>query len=175
MKVINLLGGPGVGKSVTASQLFAKLKRLGANVELVTEYAKDMVWENRDNILEDQLYILAKQNRKLSRLLGLVDYAITDCPLLLGLAYTKPDYYKEFHSFLMEVWNSYDNQNFYLVRSPKNKYQAIGRVQNNLEEAILYDKKIWNLLQVKGVAYTPITCDDDVVSSILRELVIPEC
>ena len=75
------------------------MKLEGLNVELVTEYAKDMTWEGRGNILEDQLYMLAKQNRRLSRLQDKVDFAMTDSPLFLGLAYSKPDYFESFNEF----------------------------------------------------------------------------
>jgi ATP:corrinoid adenosyltransferase len=67
MKVINIFAGPCAGKSTTAAGLFYLMKVSGYNVELVTEYAKDMTWEGRHNILGDQLYILAKQNRRLER------------------------------------------------------------------------------------------------------------
>ena len=86
MKVINLFGGPGSGKSTTAAALFSNLKRLDFKCELVTEYAKDVEYEGRSNIFEDQLYITAKQNRRLKRLQDYhisLDYAITDCSLLL--------------------------------------------------------------------------------------------
>ena len=48
------------------------------NVELVTEYAKELTWEKRYDILNDQLYVLSKQNRKLIRLKDQVDWIITD-------------------------------------------------------------------------------------------------
>jgi hypothetical protein len=38
--VVNLFGGPGTGKSTTASGVFYHLKRDNRNVELVQEYAK---------------------------------------------------------------------------------------------------------------------------------------
>ena len=68
MKVINLFGGPGVGKSTTASGLFYEMKKARLEVELVTEYAKDAVWEGRTSLLDDQIYIFAKQQRRISRL-----------------------------------------------------------------------------------------------------------
>ena len=39
--VINLFGGPGCGKSTGAAYVFSKLKMLGVNAELTSEYAKD--------------------------------------------------------------------------------------------------------------------------------------
>ena len=62
--VINLFGGPGVGKSTTASQLFANLKWSNINCELVREYAKDKVWENSLELLDNQLYVFAKQHHR---------------------------------------------------------------------------------------------------------------
>ena len=86
-KVINIFGGPGVGKSRTAAALFVALKDKHIHVELVTEYAKQITYEKRFNVLGDQLYILAKQNRKLEPLRGIVDYIISDSPLPTGLLY----------------------------------------------------------------------------------------
>ena len=55
MKVINLVGGPGCGKSTTAAGLFYELKRRDYSVELVTEYAKSRVWEDSLRTLNDQI------------------------------------------------------------------------------------------------------------------------
>ena len=112
-KVINLFGGPGAGKSTTAAGLFYEMKVRDIKCELVTEYAKDMTYEKRTNILSDQLYILAKQNRKLIRLVGEVDYIITDSPLLIGLMYVPVNYYAQFSSLVHEIFGSYNNTNFF--------------------------------------------------------------
>ena len=64
MKIINLIGAPGSGKSTTAAGIFYNLKMKGIKCELLTEYAKDRVWEENFMALNDQLYIFAKQNHK---------------------------------------------------------------------------------------------------------------
>ena len=46
MLVVNLFGTPGAGKSTGAAYIFSNLKMRGINAELVTEFAKDMVWED---------------------------------------------------------------------------------------------------------------------------------
>lgn len=128
MKVINLWGSPGSGKSTTAAGLFHKMKMADYNVELINEFAKDVVWEGRQYLLADQLYIAAKQNRKLERLRGKVDYCITDSPLLLCLAYKPENYYNLFDDFVKEVWDSYDNINFLIQRT--HAYRNNGRYQS---------------------------------------------
>lgn len=152
MRVINLISGPGRGKSTTASGLFYKMKINGLNVELVNEYAKDMTWENRQNILKDQLYIFAKQNRKLERLRNKVDYVITDSPLILGLAYTHEEYPKSFEPFVIDIWNTYNNINFYLSNKGDLTYQQIGRNQDKFE-AEKINKKILDFVHEKSIDY----------------------
>ena len=46
MLVVNLFGAPGAGKSTGAAYIFSQLKMAGINAELVTEFAKDKVWES---------------------------------------------------------------------------------------------------------------------------------
>lgn len=144
-KIINLFGGPGTGKSTTASSLFSKFKRSGINVELVNEYAKDMTWEGRNNILTDQLYILAKQNRRVRRLVGHVDYVISDSPIIMGLAYAPENYYPAYASLIKEVWDSFDNINYFLDRGDI-PFDPIGRNQN-LEQSRELDGKILDILK----------------------------
>lgn len=146
MKVINLFGGPGVGKSTIAADLFAIMKREGHNVELVNEYAKEVTWEGHFSYLDDEFYVLAHQNRRLVRLKGKVDYVITDSPILLGLAYTPSDYYPQYFSmFIHEVWNSYTNINIVLEREHSSYIEA-GRNQK-YEEALIKDKMMIDLLE----------------------------
>jgi len=50
MIVVNLLGSPGVGKSTGAAYIFAMLKFRDLNVELITEFAKDKVYEETKEV-----------------------------------------------------------------------------------------------------------------------------
>ena len=52
MLVVNLFGAPGAGKSTGASYVFSQLKMMGVNAELVTEFAKDKVWEGSEAVLK---------------------------------------------------------------------------------------------------------------------------
>ena len=85
--VINLFGGPGCGKSTTMARLFADLKTRGYNVEMVSEFAKDLVYEQRQETMKDELYIFAKQHHRLFRVIDKVDIVITDRPILLTNIY----------------------------------------------------------------------------------------
>lgn len=168
MKVINLFGGPGIGKSTIAADLFALMKREGASVELVNEYAKEITWEGHLSYLEDEFYVLAHQNRRLVRLKGKVDYVITDSPILLGLAYVPPSYYPNyFNKFIHEVWNSYDNINFVLERGTE--YVEAGRNQN-ATVAIEKDEMMIELLNNNLDLYKKVAVSSETKYIINREV-----
>lgn len=159
MRVINLFGGPGTGKSTTAADLFALMKWKNINVELVNEYAKEVTWAERYQILEDQLYIMAKQNHKLWRLKGKVDWVITDSPLILSLVYAKPEYFPSYYrAFGHELYNHYDNINIFLQR--EKPYHKIGRNQTE-EEAREKDAEILELLYKYNYPYHTIPANQD--------------
>ena len=86
-KIINLFGGPGIGKSTQAAGLYAIMKRNNMSVELTSEFPKVIAWEKNHSAIRDQLYITANQHRNISRLYGQVEYIIIDSPILFGLVY----------------------------------------------------------------------------------------
>ena len=58
MLIINLFGAPGAGKSTGAAYVFSQLKAAGVNAELVTEFAKDKVWEaNKGRFRESGIHL----------------------------------------------------------------------------------------------------------------------
>lgn len=171
MKILNLFGGPGTGKSTTASDLFAAMKWRNYNVELVNEFAKEATWEEHHSILQDQVYVVAMQNRKLWRIKDKVDWAVTDSPLLLALAYTRDDYLpNHFRNFVRELWDSYENINIFLNR--KKPYHKIGRSQTE-EEARGLDDRTRIMLDEFKIPYEVVDADEnakwEIIESIVKE------
>lgn len=60
MILVNLYGAPGSGKSTGAAYIFSKLKMAGIDAELVTEFAKDKVWEESKAPFDNQAYMFGK-------------------------------------------------------------------------------------------------------------------
>ena len=135
MMVINLWGAPSSGKSTTAAGLFFLMKINKMRVELVTEFAKDLVWEGRENVFGEQSYIFAEQNHRLYRLNGQVDFAITDSPIPLPVFYMPKGYLSTFPSLVMEQFNCYDNVNI-LLRRPKD-FEHHGRRHSEAQSLTL--------------------------------------
>ncbi len=167
-KIINLFAGPGASKSTTAAILFGKMKQMGINCELVSEYAKHATWRKDTVALSDQLYITAKQNFKLHILNGQVDYIISDSPLILGINYVRPNFLpKTYNNMVIELFNSYDNINFFINR--KKKYNPIGRSQTE-DEAKAIDREIFLFLINSGFAFNEVDGDNGAADEILRRM-----
>lgn len=152
MIVVNLFGTPGSGKSTGAAYIFAKLKLAGINAELVSEFAKDKVWEETKAVFENQAYIFGKQSFRLSRCKDKVDVIITDSPLPLSIFYNKNKdiYGPHFDKFVMDVFNSYQNVSYLLNRVKP--YNPAGRFQTEEESNALKAPMI-ELLKKHSIDY----------------------
>ena len=128
MIIVNLFGAPGAGKSTGAAYIFSQLKMQGINAELVTEFAKDKVWEGSKAVFENQAYIFGKQYFRISRCANQVDVIVTDSPLLLSLLYNNDEVLGDtFNNFVRKVFKSFDNRNYYIARVKE--YNPVGRFQ----------------------------------------------
>lgn len=154
MKVINIFGGPGTGKSVTAAQVFADLKKRKNNCELVTEFAKDLTWDESYRVMENQVWIFANQHHRMFRLNGKIDFLVTDAPLFNSIVYSgKGEENKEFHAFVLREFNKYDNLNVYLEREVE--YRQEGRYQDE-KGAIEIDNEVIRCFNYFDVPYVKI-------------------
>lgn len=149
--VVNLFAGPGAGKSTAAAYIFSQLKMKGVNCELITEFAKDKTWEKNYSALRCQEYVFGKQSYKMDRCRDQVDVIITDSPLPLGIFYNQnPVLGRHYESLVMDVFNTYDNLNFFINR--KKPYNPVGRNQTE-EEAKEIDERIKTFCQQHDISY----------------------
>lgn len=170
--ICNFFGAPGCGKSTLAAYCFAKLKMMGVNCELVTEFAKDKVWEKNNEALSNQIYIFAKQYYRITRCAEKVDVILTDSPLLLSPFYNKdPDIDEPLKEIVFKINSKYDNLNYLLKRVKK--YNPVGRLQSEAESND-YGIRIKDLLKSFNVQYTQIDGDlmsaDIVVQNVIEHL-----
>ena len=165
-KVINLFAGPGAGKSTTAAGLFYHMKHKDLKCELVTEYAKDLAYEVSKR-LDSQVHISGEQAWRMERLLGRVDYIITDSPLVLGSLYAPFDYPQAYHDMLANLYSRYQNHNFFIRRVKP--YQIYGRQQTE-DEAKLLDARVIDLLRSRKISYAEIKGDFGAPEAIMKAL-----
>ncbi len=168
---INLLGGPGTGKSTLCAEIFAELKKNHVDCEMSLEYAKGVVWEESFKKLDNQIYIFGKQYNLLFRLMGKLDVVITDSPLLNSIIYDKTSnkYLKDLVLFEFKKLNSI---NYYLTRGTD--YEPNGRMQTQ-EVAIEIDIMYKNLLKDNNIPHREIIVGTDksvIINEILSYLEI---
>jgi nicotinamide riboside kinase len=163
MLVIDIYGGPGCGKSTAAAGIFNKLKKKQVECELVREYAKDLTWLESFGVLKNQLYVAGKQVHRQYMVNGKVDVIITDSPFLLSLIYAGWGCTPSFKPFLLEVYDLFDNMNFFLERGVS--YNPNGRNQDEAG-AREKDRQILDFLNENNLEYIlvpPNPLDEDAV------------
>lgn len=167
--IVNLFGGPGIGKSTTAALVFAKLKLHNIDCELVPEFAKDCVWEKREDTFKDQIYIFGKQQHRLARLIGKVDVIITDSPILLNVYYGKDN--KPLVDLTLSEFAKYNNLNYRLIR--EKEYNPNGRNQTETEAKAI-DEYVKDVLDNYNISYTILPGNayaaDTIVNDVLNKL-----
>ena len=162
--VINAYGGPCSGKSTTCLHLVSELKKLGFSAEYVPEYAKELVYEKRydllDGSMEHQIDILLEQNKRVDRLVGNVDFIVSDSPIYLSYLYTNPDEFpkgispfdnNDFLNLVSGLDLDYYTFNVFINRN-ENEFQTKGRI-HTLEESKNIDENIEWFLQDMGIFY----------------------
>lgn len=170
MKVVNLWGAPGAGKSTTAFGLLFLLKINEFKVEFAPEFAKDLFYEKRiQNLIPDQTFIFAEQHHRLYRLLeSPLDFAICDSPLPLPLIYQDPGYPPEFKPLVMAKFNRFDNLNFLLKRTA-HPFDPIGRLQT-VEQANQKQQEIEDFLLTNQLDYTALEASPHASGDIFHQL-----
>lgn len=138
--LLNLWGGPGIGKSTTAAGVFSGLKQRGVRAEYVQEYAKDLTWEHDSARLTNQLLITGEQIQRTKRLLNQVQVIVTDSPVMLGCMYTTckatQEAIREQYKYHFDGHTSLD-----ILLKRKKAWSCIGRNQT-YDEAVEIDKRL---------------------------------
>ena len=175
-KLINLFGGPGIGKSSIANGITYKLKKKHISCNNPYEFPKRLAWDHNIPAISDQLYVFANQHRGIAECYGKVDYIVIDSPILFSTIYHRyytkgypAEFYKQpFHDFVIALHNKYDSVNILLERSEgshneKERYQ-------DLEESIAIDNLCKEVLDEVGNPYHTIKVGPKTVKNILKLL-----
>jgi nicotinamide riboside kinase len=149
--VVNLIGGPGVGKTILTHELVAKIKRKFYSCDISAEYIKRKLREQALKVIQSQIYIFGKQQFQLFTMKDDVDVIITDSPILLSAIYDKSEC-PHLKALIMKEYNSYHNLMYYIERDPSVPYEKEGRYQD-LKGAKEVDKKVKDFLYDNNVAY----------------------
>lgn len=166
-KVINFFGAPGAGKSTAAAELFALMKREYISCELVTEFAKDLIYSGNEHRLRDQDYVFAEQHHRISRLMGKVDFIISDSPLFLQAFYKPDDYPEEFSGFAIAMAKRYPSINIFISRN--HPYDPAGRVHTEAESDKI-SGDMMDFMCAHDIKFRSVVASEHVAREILGEI-----
>lgn len=170
-RVIDIIGGSGLGKSTTACGLFYHMKLKSYHCEIVTEFVKRLAWQGRKITALDQLYITGQQTQSENILYGKVDWIITDSPVLLSGIYDS--YYNKrnsvAHTVLDFLNESKIKHHYYLLQRTK-PFDDRGRYETE-EQAKEIDSFTKQKLLEWNIPFTEVICkDEDRVNYIMENL-----
>ncbi|MEK6828530.1 MAG: AAA family ATPase [Nanoarchaeota archaeon] len=149
--VVNLIGGPGTGKSILTSELFAEFKRRFVSSEISPEYIKKKLREKSQKAVQSQIYIFGKQQYQLFTMKDEVDVIVTDSPFIFSSIYDSTGC-DELRTLIMKEFNKYNNLNYFIERDNVAPYEQEGRYQD-LDGAKKVDATILDFLEDNGIEY----------------------
>ncbi len=150
--VVNIFGGPGLGKTTMAARIFAELKSADIEAANPEEYAKTAIWEGRPDLLDDQVLLAGRTWKTLHTLTRSVDVVVMDSPLLLGSVYAGDREALHFHQLVVDLHRRSDRMNILIERDPLSAYATRGRRENEAAARDI-DDRIRLCLDAQGEEY----------------------
>lgn len=168
--IVNILGGPGVGKSILTSEIFAELKKRFVSAEISPEYIKKKLREGAIKAVESQIYIFGKQQYQLFSMKDEVDVIVTDSPFIFCSIYDRTKN-EELKNLIMTEFNKYDNLNFLILRDTSVPYEQEGRYQDSAG-AKKVDKEMLEFLVKNNIEYSPVVGIGSETKEIIIEMIM---
>ena len=173
-KLINLFGGPGIGKSGIAAGITYKMKKKHIKVNNPYEFPKKLAWDNNIPAISDQLYVFANQHRGIAECYGKVDYIVIDSPILFSTIYHRyytkgypaQMYGKVFHDMVIDLHRRYSSINILLERGVT-IHNDDERFQN-YKQSVEIDTLCKNVLDETKSPYHTVKVGDNSVKDIMK-------
>jgi hypothetical protein len=173
---INMIAGPGAGKSTTAWFVASQLKVAQIEVGLVGEHVKAQAYEGRHPQSFDQVYLLACQMKDEDLALrNGVDVIVTESPVLMSVCYGKmfnSPGWEHLLGLSRDFEKAYPSLNIFLERP--SLYNTKGRFQNETGAKEL-DAFIRKVHEDEGVVLHDFKCNNhaEISSFVISQVNYP--
>jgi hypothetical protein len=136
-------------------------KKNQIDAEVSLEIVKEYIYSGSEHLLAYQNFIFAQQERQLRIYLNSneSEYTVTDAPLLHSVYYAPENYPVFFKDLVFEIFNGYDNINFFIHRN--HKYSHQGRIHDE-EKSNQISKKLFAFLVNHNIPFIEIQSTDDI-------------
>ena len=158
--VVNLIGGPCSGKSTIASELFARLKKMGIHCELVPEYIKERIYEENKTIVKHQIAIFGMEHYAICNKIDKVDVIVHDGSFINNIIYKYETFNKEFDALVVSEYKKFNNLDFFIKRG-NIEFEDYGRI-HNLKQSKELDKLIKETYKKYGLSFIEVEARDAV-------------
>ncbi len=150
-KVINLIGAPSTGKSTLMAELFFLMKKQNLNCEMVQEWVKNLIWQDKTSILCNQHYIITEQYKSIKCLQDKIDYIILDTSLVNYIYYNNTDVKnvcnrEKTEEYALKLLDEFDNIFIFVERNEKHKFESEGRI-HNYNQSIIIEEEMKQLVK----------------------------
>lgn len=162
--VVNVFGGPGVGKTTTAARIFTALKMRAIDSELIDEVARTCIQTGQLGALEIQPYLFGQSLYRLKTTARNTDVVIMDAPLLLNPIYDKRQS-PGLRALCWEEHQLFPNLNIVLDRPNHVKHSMVGRIHDLDQSENLHNDIVRFLDEIK-LPYVRMRADDGGVEQI---------
>jgi ABC-type dipeptide/oligopeptide/nickel transport system ATPase component len=174
-KVINIIGGPGCGKSMFSAAIVLYLHLHGRTVETIPDHAKALVWQRNFEVLKNQYFIAQRQFEMLNLLDGQVQFLVTESALPQSLFYNEnyePNIcdVDKTRAQILEWHRLHDNVNILVERGEK-RYVRAGRFQEE-EQARAIDLGLRALMDREAIPYTVLAPDIEAINGFAAGLLV---
>ena len=173
-KVVNIIGGPGCEKSMVSAAIILHMYLRNQSVETVPDYAKTLVWQQRNEGLKNQYQLAQRQFDMINTLDGQVKFLVNECALPQLLFYNENYEHnvcdvEKTRKQILAWYHQHQNINIVVKRSDK-KYVHTGRFQTE-EEAHEIDRKMRELLVREGIKYTEIEPNEQAIHHFATQII----
>lgn len=156
-RVINIVGGPGCGKSLFTAAIVLYLSLHHRTVELIPDFAKSLVWQKDYEALRNQYHIAQRQYNMMALLDGQVQFLINECSLPQLMFYN--EHYADnicdvakTREHMLAWYKQFNNVNILIDRADQ-AYVHTGRFQSE-EQAREVDRGLRAVLAQHGMHFT---------------------
>ena len=167
--ILNLFGGPGIGKTTAAAKIFVELKMLGIETANPEEHAKLAIWKGREDLLDQQLVILGQTWETLHALSDKVDVVVMDSPLMLCSVYAGEKENKHFHDTVADFHKKMPRINMVLQRPKGLVYSNKGRREDK-NQAKIVDTKVQDALHKYDENYSLLEITNESAKNVAKTI-----
>lgn len=165
--VISFVGASGCGKSTAAFGTTYHMKKKGASVEYVPEFAKDLFYNGLlGKYIPNQSYIISEQYKRIYDLLGQVDFIVTDAGLEISALHASHES-KEVEDLAWYLRNKTKQVTIFIERDEENiPFETKGRTESEAESR-LFGIKLEEYMRNNHVSFFKVKGSDEAVDKAL--------